>query len=162
MNLFPYLEHYEIRNCNPNKIKKKLPLKILYIEQESIFFPPCDDCIICRNCLLENQKRVTLIAPMSRIGLDEYPHYETLAMLRYFCEIYMNPDKRGNELTKTCVTNFSKDANYQKSFYRYLFKKNNLLVKKELLSFFAQRNLSVLKKYFPISNDIVSLILKRL
>jgi hypothetical protein len=176
INLFPYFTYLKCISCydinemyanNSDTISFDIP----YIkEEDALFILPngYSQCTICRDCLVKNSaftniKCVENFAFVEDMEIKDHPCFYTLRQLRYRCEIYLNWDDRKKNITLTsygtCISKIQ-IPQYKNWYYFYMSKKNNLLLMRELSYFFARRNLSILRNYFPISNDAISLILK--
>lgn len=149
INFFPYPSYLKMTNSTGSK-----PYYMVY---EDLFFTYYPFCMICKDCLIKNKNR--LIADIDFMKKD-HPCFFPLRDLKKNSESYII--NTGN----TWSNYFFNDDNYNPLIpkdhadYYYSSKKNNLLLKRELNIFIAKRNLYLLRKYFPISHDVISCILK--
>ena len=162
VDLFPYLSYFKIINWN---VYGHINPKLIYIREEDAFFSfsPSLQCVICEDCIDKNRDKINSDVTMIKVIKQQYfPYQYTLENLRSNCETYIDFPNRGKELTLTSHDNrYPRDIRkYRINYYYYKSKKNNLLLKRELSLFIAKRNLYLLRKYFPISNDVMSCILK--
>ena len=162
VDLFPYLSYFKIINW---KVYGNIDPPSIYIKEEDAFFSfsPSLQCVICEDCLNKNRDKINSDTTMIKVIEQQYfPYQYTLENLRSNCETYIDFPNRGKELTLTSHDNrYPRDIRkYRINYYYYKSKKNNLLLKKELSFFIAKRNLYLLRKYFPISNDVISCILR--
>ena len=159
---FPYVSYLKIFNWSD--ILANTDKEPCYIKEEDAFFSYSYSfqCVICKDCFncFAIDKIVSDIP--KNLTKKYFPYRYTLAYLRSKCEMYVDFPDRGKELTLTGPNLYDpRDIQrYKWSYYYYLSKKNNLLLKKKLSLFIAKRNLSLLRNHFPISNDVISSILK--
>jgi hypothetical protein len=179
---FPYLSKFKIANDYVNTDDDEEVWSCKYVSEDDIIsfgidnstlLPNYSACIICEDCLIKNSSK--LINSFSVFTIDQPISY-TLKELRTACENYVDFAERENLLTENYV-DFAERGNlltkdlykslhpsiaqaYLKNYYMYISRKHNFLIKKELSLFFAKRNLNILKQHYPISQDIISVILK--
>ena len=115
--------------------------------------------MICKDCLMRHKNRLLSKAP--DIIEKDHPCYFSLVDLRKMLNFhnYGSYDDGKILLTYNRFPTLIPVPNSEIGYY-YKSKKNNLILKKELALFIAKRNLELLRKYFPISNDVISSILK--
>jgi hypothetical protein len=165
INLFPYLSYFKFTNWD---IYNDKDLETYFIKAENSFFTFYPGCTICKDCLTIHRDKMMLEFEDEHMETEDikYPYYYTLRHLRAYCQLLNSLEydsEKGKELTLRSYNPLLRPKEvqqYRERYYAYKSKKNNLLLKKELSYFFAKRNLSILRNYFPISNDVISSILK--
>ena len=169
INIFPYCGYFRLLSWNyiygdDDSLQNQLDNQ-KFIKQEFAFFNYHENCTACKECVIKNNDKfetnMDMLETIERNGKN-HPSFSILRRLRGDAVQYLDFDLRGNEtiLTPSLRELPHLQEEYKDTFYMYSSKKNNLLIKNELKYYVAERNLTFLRKYFPISNDIIIYILE--
>ncbi len=154
---FPYLSYYAMYNCMKNYWDELDNGNLKYVSDDDLFFDYYEQCTICVECLNKSRQKLSSVLEMD----NDNPVCHTLHNLINRAKSYLEFELRDYPLTEnSCKNGYTKDE-YIKVYYKYLSRKNNLEIKKELSIYLMSRNLNIMREYLFISKDIFNYILKK-